>query len=534
MTLLLSIIAFVVIFSAIILIHEFGHFYVARKSGIKVLEFGLGMPPRIWGFKPKKSETTYTINAIPFGGFVRLYGEDVHDKKALRSKRSYVSKSPLTRIAVAIAGVTMNFILAWLLLTIGFTVGIQPLFVNQADVFQGIDDGVVVVENGLKVKAVNQDGLQISEGSVLKQVNSTQFSIEDNPLELLQDGKQVTFQYQQGGKLREETLLWSVDNPPVEFYDLIYLPNLVVYSVNSDSVLAQQGLESGDIISQVDNEIVFDAQDVVTKIGDASQVDLQIIKDPALFELMGVSQQAKVVITDVLEGTPAEEAGIFAGDAVLKVNDRQINSISDLQTVLANSTQEYKYTVERFGNEVNIYMEPDENGLVGILMSELVYEPDLGITYFQKVQPASLIEIKDISYPVYYAPIKALEEMWRISVLTVEMLGQVVLSVFTQFAVPDGVAGPVGIAQLTYVFVQEGLLSLIRFAALLSLSLAIINILPFPGLDGGRILLIILPLILGKKLDSKIEGMIHVIGFLFLMGLILLITFNDILRLFGL
>ena len=82
MTWLLSILAFVVIFSLLILIHEAGHFFAAKKAGVKVEEFGMGMPPRLWGYKPKKSDTLYSINAIPFGGFVRLYGEDSHDANA--------------------------------------------------------------------------------------------------------------------------------------------------------------------------------------------------------------------------------------------------------------------------------------------------------------------------------------------------------------------------------------------------------------------------------------------------------------------
>jgi regulator of sigma E protease len=112
------------------------------------------------------------------------------------------------------------------------------------------------------------------------------------------------------------------------------------------------------------------------------------------------------------------------------------------------------------------------------------------------------------------------------------MFGNVISSMFTKLSVPEGVAGPVGIAQMTFVFVQEGLMSLIRFTALLSLSLAIINILPFPGLDGGRLFLILIPLLIGRKLNPRWEAMIHVFGFLFLMLLIFLVTFNDIMRIF--
>ncbi|HLG25413.1 MAG TPA: site-2 protease family protein, partial [Candidatus Gracilibacteria bacterium] len=125
----------------------------------------------------------------------------------------------------------------------------------------------------------------------------------------------------------------------------------------------------------------------------------------------------------------------------------------------------------------------------------------------------------------------AFEESGKLSVITVEMFANVLKSVFTRFTVPEGVAGPVGIAQLTHTFVQEGILSLLRFMALLSLSLAIINILPFPALDGGRLFFILVEVVTGRKLGGKFEAWIHAIGFVLLMLLIFAVTYNDILRL---
>ena len=128
MDLILSGIAFLIIFSVIVLIHEFGHFYAARKSGIKVEEFGIGLPPRIWGKKIKG--VIYSVNWIPFGGFVKLFGEDYSDPKLLKSKDSFVAKPLRNRMAVVLAGVFMNLVLAIGLLFIGFTFGIQPLITS--------------------------------------------------------------------------------------------------------------------------------------------------------------------------------------------------------------------------------------------------------------------------------------------------------------------------------------------------------------------------------------------------------------------
>lgn len=100
----------------LVLIHELGHFLVARYFNIKVLEFGFGLPPRIWG--KKFGDTLYSLNWLPFGGFVHLLGEDESDKTVLKDKHSFASQNVWKRIAVVVAGVTMNLILAMILYTV--------------------------------------------------------------------------------------------------------------------------------------------------------------------------------------------------------------------------------------------------------------------------------------------------------------------------------------------------------------------------------------------------------------------------------
>ena len=104
------ILAFLVIILVLVLIHEFGHFYAAKKFGIKVLEFGFGLPPRAWG--KKIGETIYSLNWLPIGGFVRLLGEDETDKKLLDDKRSFAYQSISKRIVVVVAGGFMNLLFA--------------------------------------------------------------------------------------------------------------------------------------------------------------------------------------------------------------------------------------------------------------------------------------------------------------------------------------------------------------------------------------------------------------------------------------
>jgi regulator of sigma E protease len=111
-------------------------------------------------------------------------------------------------------------------------------------------------------------------------------------------------------------------------------------------------------------------------------------------------------------------------------------------------------------------------------------------------------------------------------------LGNVVVSLVAKFTVPAGVTGPVGIAKMTSYFAKQGFMALVQFTALLSISLGVINIMPFPALDGGRFLFIIYELISRRKANAKWETIIHSIGFALLMLMILAITWNDIVNLF--
>src|SRR4030042_2227839 len=119
---ILTVVSFIVIFSIVILIHELGHFYFARKAGMRVEELGIGLPPRIWG--TKKGETIYSINWIPVGGFVRVYGEGGEHE---RDERSFASKTAAQRIWFIVGGVLMNFLLAVAVLMVGFWLSMPPL-----------------------------------------------------------------------------------------------------------------------------------------------------------------------------------------------------------------------------------------------------------------------------------------------------------------------------------------------------------------------------------------------------------------------
>lgn len=366
----LTILVFIVVFSVLVLVHEGGHFYFARRAGIKVEEFGIGFPPKAKKLFTDKKGTVYSLNWIPIGGFVRLYGEDSTDPKVLKAKNSFASKSILQRSLVIVAGVLMNFVLAWFLMSICFTVGVRPLLVTQGDLDMAAANGLI-------------------------------------------ETKQV----------------------------------LYVHEILPGSPLAGTDLAPGDLITQINGKAVPEA----TKLA------------------------------QVLEAGQAVQLSILRGE-----------------------------------QEGTLVAVPDKDGKLGFSVSNTPY----------------IVYLKDLRYPFYQAPLMAAKEVGRLSYLTLKMLGDVLANLVQKFAVPEGVAGPVGIAKMTYGFMQNGVMALLQFAALLSISLGVLNIMPFPALDGGRFLFILFEVIARRRPNAKWEAAIHGIGFVFLMALILLVTWNDIAGLF--
>jgi len=168
----MTFIVFIVILSSLVFVHEFGHFLIAKLSGTRVDEFGIGFPPRIASFK--KGETRYSINIVPFGGFVRIYGENPEEVED-DLERSFTSKSKWWQVAILIAGVVFNVIFAWLLISFGFIIG-QPIPVD----YQGpgkIENPQVVVLGTFPDSPAVQAGIKI--GDTIRGVSSGSDSLPE-------------------------------------------------------------------------------------------------------------------------------------------------------------------------------------------------------------------------------------------------------------------------------------------------------------------------------------------------------------------
>lgn len=532
---ILTAVVFVLIFSALVLIHEFGHFFVARKAGIKVEEFGFGLPPRIWG--KKRGETLYSINAIPFGGFVRLLGEDGDLAKKVRNKRSFASKPLRARALVIVAGVLMNYVLAWLLLTIGFAVGMQPLLLNGDDVFAGIESGVVQIRPGIIIKSVAEGGpaamAGLKEGDRILAFNGIEPSDSEEIKGFLNSGKPVTLNIQRNGVVYNANITPNQDKSlGLTFYDVIYLPRVAVHAVKDGSNAAKAGIKQGDVILAINGDPVYYVDDFSSRLGERADLELTIDTGLSLETVKyTLPNRELVLVSYVFANTPAAKAGLQKGDIIKSLDGLNLLTPEDIVVYTKqHAGQAIKYELERGGKSISVDVTPDKFGLIGVSLSRIYAYDNAELSVYGTDAATSVKKINDVRFPFWVAPMKAFEESGRLGVLTVQMFGDVIKSIFTKFAVPEGVAGVVGIAQMTHVFVQEGVMSLLRFVALLSLSLAMINILPIPALDGGKMLFILIEALSGRRVNQKFESIVHLIGFVLLMVLIAVVTYSDIAR----
>ena len=372
---LITIIIFILILGLLIFVHEFGHFIIAKKFGVKVEEFGFGYPPRIFGKKIKG--TIYSLNWIPFGGFVKIYGEDGEAKK---DKKSFASRKIWQRVLIIVAGVVMNFLLAAFILGLGHGLGLP--------------------------------------------------------------------------------------SPADEYY---------------------------------------------SSYAKVSQSRIQILQ--------------------VASKSPAENSGILAGDIILEM--KYINGSCGCQGQIQALTPKNVSEVQDFinqhkGQEIILKIVRGKETL------ELKTIPRKDPPTNEGAMGVALSATVMVSYPWYsalfYGFKTAFNLMIAIVVAIADVLRRLVSGAGSQAAA--SIAGPVGVYVLTGQMARLGFVYLLQFTALLSLNLMIVNSLPFPALDGGRLLFLLIEKIKGKPVSAKVERVVHSIGFVLLIILMLAITVRDIIKWF--
>ena len=225
----------------------------------------------------------------------------------------------------------------------------------------------------------------------------------------------------------------------------------------------------------------------------------------------------RISVVEILDDYPAEEADIKMGDVILSINSQEFSKINEMQEYLADKEgQNLTFKVKRMDEELEKKVTP----------VRLAGEDIVGIG-------VGIVESGTVSYPWYLA-------LWQGLITTLLLTKAIIVAFYYLFknlilghGLMGEAAGPVGIAVMTGKMAKLGIVHLLQFTAILSINLAILNFLPFPALDGGRFLFLMIEKLRGKPVNQKIENAIHNLGFFLLMALVILVTYQDIMNFFN-
>lgn len=415
-----TVIAFIVIFGSLVFFHELGHFIFAKRAGIMVREFAIGMGPKIFGMT--KGETIYTLRLLPIGGYVRMAGEDLDN----------IELQPGYRVA---------------------------LVTNEDNVVEKI----VLNQN---TQHQNVVFLEVERADLMKE-------------------------------------LW------IEGYDED--EQLVRFNVSRTAMVIENGQEQ--MIAPLDRQ--FNSKTVGQRAmaifaGPLFNFILAFIIFVVLALLQGVpSDEAR--IDSVVDEGAAAVAGLQEGDIVTAINNTAIQEWDNLSKFIQqNPGQVLIFDVEREGQPVELTITPTA-----------VEQPDgTEIGQVGIYRPMEFNPLKSVTYGA--------QQTYDGIVLIVTLVGKLITGEFSI----DDLSGPVGIYKATETVVTYGVYNLMYWAAMLSINLGIMNLLPLPALDGGRLLFFAFEAVRGKPIDSQKEGMVHFVGIVLLMVLMVVVTWNDIQKFF--
>lgn len=419
-----TIITFLIVFGVLVIVHEFGHFFFAKRSGILVREFSIGMGPKLIAHMGKDG-TTYTLRLLPIGGYVRMAGLEDEETELSPGMPLSVELTPKNEV--------------------------QRINVSKK----------VQLPNSIPMELISAD---LVDDLVIKG-------------------------YVNGDESQEMT-----------------------YKVQHDATVIE---ENGTEVRIAPRDVQFQSAKLGSRIltnfaGPMNNFILTVVLFIALAFLQGgVAVYNTNQIGEVQENSPAATAGLEDNDTILAVDGKKISSWNDLtNTVTKKPGKELTVLIEQDGKEKTVQMTPKTIKSNGEKVGQIGVGPYMKTGFGDKV-------------------IGGLTQSWDMVKRIFSALG----SLFTGFSL-DKLGGPVMMYQMSAEASRAGVKTVIYLMALLSVNLGIVNLLPIPAFDGGKILLNLIEGIRGKPLDPDKEGMITMIGFGFIMLLMILVTWNDIQRFF--
>lgn len=451
-----SIFGFLILMGVLVTLHEFGHFYAAKKLGFKVLTFSIGFGKKVWS-RTGKDGVEYRIGLIPLGGYVGFLDERAHDVKPEEKDQTFNAKPVWKRAIVIAAGPFVNLVFAVILLFGLYLYG-MPAFKAKID--------TPTVESALAIAGF-QRGDEI-------------ISVEGQSVRTFEDMMMRFVEYLNDGQASVEVLR----NGRIHLLEI-----------------------------DMDEPLRLNAKEYVDqKLG----INLYM---PLI--------EAKVA--QLTDNGVAKSAGVLLGDEIVALNDQDINSWTDLLQFMASldakdlNQVDLNIIVKRHGELIMLpaVITRGENGrfLLGVGVGQLTPEMMVEFESMQTLQ----------KYPVFEALKYAVTDAYQNSLLIFKFIGRMI----TGEIHPNMMAGPVTIADTAGKRLDAGWVYFIQLMALFSVNLGILNLLPIPVLDGGRLVGLGIEATVGKdKIPATLSLRIMQIGALFLFMFMAFVIFYDIMKWF--
>lgn len=445
--------AFLIALMILVAVHEFGHFWVAKKLGVKVLRFSIGFGKSIFK-RTGKDGTEYCLALFPLGGYVKMLDEREAPVAEAELGRAFNRQSLATRSAIVLAGPLFNILFAIVAYWGMYVLGVQSLVAVIGD----------VAPNSIAAKA----GLQSEQ--VISQV-----------------GRQVTRNW---ADVRLALIAAAGDQKPLL---------IKTRSLHGDTT-QQHAL---DIANWQLNP-----------------------KYPNPVNSLGISiyfPSIPAVVGKVMPNMPAEQAGIQPGDRLLKLNGIAMKDWNQfVKYIRVRPKLDHQLLIERGNQRLTIKVKPTVKTLKdGRSIAFIGIQPE-PIEW-----PKALISVE--KYSLLGAIVPALFMLYKMVVLSLLMLGKLVLGKLSL----QSLSGPVGIAVGAGQSAAVGLNYYLNFLGLVSVSLAVLNLLPLPVLDGGHLVYFLIEAIRGKPLSEQAEQFGLKIGVSLLLILMMIALYNDVIRLIG-
>ena len=448
-----SAIAFLIALGILISIHEYGHFWVARKVGIKVLTYSLGFGRPLWRRTGKVDNTEFVVAAIPLGGYVKMLDEREGPVLSHEKHRAFNNKPLWARTLVVIAGPLANFLLAifayWIVMMMGIS-GIAPIV---GDVPPGSPAQLAGFQAEDKIVSINGRSTDTWTDARITLIDEGIDRIEPLPIEV---------ETAEGGTASRLLDLTSASLLDAET-DAFGVLGLTIWQPDIDAVVG--------------------------------------------------------AFTD---GSTAEKAGLLVDDEIIAANDQPVTNFAELVAIVhPNAGNAIDFVVRRNGQQQTLTVTPkatEHNGqTIGLI----------GIAPNRPTEAYERLNVK-VQHPPLQALGKAFQRTYDMTTLTLQMLVKLVVGE----ASLDNISGPISIAQFAGQSASVGLDHYINFIALISLSLAVLNLMPIPMLDGGHLVYFAVEGVTGRPVSERIQIWGQQIGILLLGALMFLAFYNDIGRIF--